>query len=71
MGITAENVASRFQISRQAQDEFALRSHLRGRCCQEGRRLNPQIALARLLPADMAMSRLTQLIRRFDRIHHC
>lgn len=27
MGITAENVANRFDISRQAQDEFAVRSH--------------------------------------------
>jgi acetyl-CoA acyltransferase len=29
MGLTAENVASQWQISRQAQDEFALESHLR------------------------------------------
>jgi acetyl-CoA acyltransferase len=29
MGITAENIARRFEIPRQAQDEFALRSHLR------------------------------------------
>src|SRR5690625_3116806 len=29
MGITAENVASKYGISREAQDEFALRSHQR------------------------------------------
>jgi acetyl-CoA acyltransferase len=29
MGLTAENVADEFEISRQAQDEFALRSHQR------------------------------------------
>jgi len=29
MGITAENLAEKYQISRQAQDEFALRSHHR------------------------------------------
>jgi len=38
MGETAENVAERFQISRQEQDEFALRSHrLAVRAIQEGR----------------------------------
>ncbi len=29
MGLTAENVADQFEVSRQAQDEFALRSHQR------------------------------------------
>ena len=35
MGITAENVASRYDVSRQAQDEFALESHLRALKAQE------------------------------------
>ena len=38
MGITAENVAARYEISRQAQDELALQSHQRAaRAWQEGR----------------------------------
>lgn len=38
MGITAENVAEEFEVSRQAQDEFALRSHQRAMTAQaEGR----------------------------------
>ena len=44
MGITAENVASRFQISRQAQDEFALRSHLRAAAAAAEGRFKSQIA---------------------------
>ncbi|MFN2138356.1 MAG: acetyl-CoA C-acyltransferase [Candidatus Promineifilaceae bacterium] len=38
MGLTAENVAEEFEVSRQAQDEFALRSHQRAMAAQaEGR----------------------------------
>lgn len=38
MGLTAENVAERFNVSRQDQDEFALRSHrLACRAIREGR----------------------------------
>jgi acetyl-CoA C-acetyltransferase len=38
MGITAENVAARFEISRQAQDELAVQSHQRAaRAWKEGR----------------------------------
>ena len=44
VGITAENVASRFQISRQAQDEFALRSHLRAAAAAAEGRFKSQIA---------------------------
>lgn len=36
MGLTAENVADEFEVSRQAQDEFALRSHQRAMKAQEG-----------------------------------
>ncbi len=35
MGLTAENVADEFEVSRQAQDEFALRSHQRAMRAQE------------------------------------
>ncbi len=38
MGITAENVAKRFEVSRQAQDEFAARSHQKAaKAVAEGR----------------------------------
>ncbi|HZH05560.1 MAG TPA: acetyl-CoA C-acyltransferase family protein [Lautropia sp.] len=38
MGITAENVAARYEISREAQDELAVQSHQRaGRAWKEGR----------------------------------
>jgi acetyl-CoA acyltransferase len=38
MGLTAENVAEQFQISRQAQDQYALRSHQRALAAiQQGR----------------------------------
>jgi acetyl-CoA acyltransferase len=35
MGFTAENVADEFEVSRQAQDEFALRSHQRASAASE------------------------------------
>ncbi|MDX1417097.1 MAG: acetyl-CoA C-acyltransferase [Candidatus Promineifilaceae bacterium] len=35
MGMTAENVADEFEVSRQAQDEFALRSHQRAMKAQQ------------------------------------
>ena len=35
MGITAENVAKRWKVSREAQDEFALNSHLKALAAQE------------------------------------
>ncbi|HFE66491.1 MAG TPA: acetyl-CoA C-acyltransferase, partial [Chloroflexi bacterium] len=35
MGLTAENVADQFEVSRQAQDEFALRSHQRAAAAYE------------------------------------
>ena len=41
MGLTAENLALRYRISRKEQDEFALRSHQRGRPGHRLRRLRP------------------------------
>ena len=43
MGLTAENVASQYQISRQDQDEFALRSHLRAGKAVETGLFDPEI----------------------------
>jgi len=44
MGITAENVATRFGVSRQAQDEFAARSHHKAAKAQSEGRFDAEIA---------------------------
>jgi acetyl-CoA acyltransferase len=44
MGITAENVASRWKISREEQDAFALRSHLRAIAAQDAGNFKEEIA---------------------------
>ena len=49
MGETAENVAAHYRISRQAQDEFALRSHRRAVAAAESGALS-----AELLPVPLA-----------------
>lgn len=43
MGFTAENVAEEFEVSRQVQDEFALRSHQRAKAAQENGRFTAEI----------------------------
>jgi acetyl-CoA acyltransferase len=45
MGITAENVAKRFEISRQAQDEFALQSHQRAAAAIDAGRFKDEIVV--------------------------
>ncbi len=44
LGETAENVAERYQVSREQQDEFALRSHQRAARAQDEGRLRGQLA---------------------------
>ena len=44
MGLTAEEVAKRFKISRESQDEFALQSHLKAISAIENGRFESQIA---------------------------
>jgi acetyl-CoA acyltransferase len=44
MGLTAEEVARRYDISREAQDAWALRSHQRAAAAQDGGRFADQIA---------------------------
>ena len=44
MGLTAEEVAKRFEISRESQDEFALQSHLKAISAIENGRFQSQIA---------------------------
>ncbi|HLW49232.1 MAG TPA: thiolase family protein [bacterium] len=43
MGLTAENVARRFDISREAQDEFSLRSHARAAAAIEAGRFRDEV----------------------------
>jgi len=47
MGITAENVATRFGVTRQAQDEFAARSHQKAARAQAEGRFDAEIATVR------------------------
>jgi len=43
MGITAENVAKKWKVSREAQDEFALNSHLKALSAQEAGHFDSEI----------------------------
>jgi acetyl-CoA acyltransferase len=47
MGITAENVANRFKITRQEQDEFAYRSQMKARAALEAGRFKDEIVPVR------------------------
>src|SRR4029078_9781077 len=42
MGITAENVAKKYEVSREKQDALALASQQKAAAAQEGRRFNDQ-----------------------------
>ncbi len=52
MGITAENVAKRFNISRQAQDEFAYRSQQKAKAALEGNKFKDEIVAVRTVGFD-------------------
>jgi acetyl-CoA acyltransferase len=43
MGMTAENVASKYEVSREAQDEYALRSHRRAAAAADSGRFDDQL----------------------------
>lgn len=51
MGLTAENVARQYEISREEQDAFALRSHQRAATAQDGGYFNEQI-----VPLDVSVT---------------
>lgn len=51
MGLTAENVARQYEISREEQDDFALRSHQRAAAAQDGGYFNEQI-----VPLDVSVT---------------
>jgi acetyl-CoA acyltransferase len=53
MGLTAENVAEKYGISRQDQDEFALRSNQRAVAAVESGRFDPEI-----VPLDVSITSL-------------
>ena len=57
MGITAENVARRFQISRQMQDEFAYRSQMKARRALETGAFKDEIVPVRAVAYDDAGQR--------------
>jgi acetyl-CoA acyltransferase 2 len=48
MGVTAENLAEKYEISRESQDEFALRSHQRALNAQQNGRFRQEIAPVRI-----------------------
>jgi acetyl-CoA acyltransferase len=52
MGITAENVARRFDVSRVAQDEFALASQHKAKIAMERGRFNDEIVAVRAVSYD-------------------
>ena len=57
MGLTAENVAKQWKVSRQAQDEFALQSHLRALKAQQAGEFDDEMT-----PVDV-VDRLPDLVR--------
>jgi len=52
MGITAENVAKRFEITRQAQDEFALKSHQKAAAARKAGKFEDEIVSVRAIGFD-------------------
>lgn len=54
MGITAENISKRFNITREMQDEFALKSHQKAREAQAEGRFKDEI-----LPVEVKMQKAT------------
>jgi acetyl-CoA acetyltransferase family protein len=61
MAVTAENCASKYGISRQAQDEFALRSQQLAAAAWEGGRLSEEV-----VPVEVATRKGTQVFARDD-----
>lgn len=55
MGLTAENVAEQYDVSRRAQDEFALRSHRNALAAQAAGKFKDEI-----VPLDIDLVELTQ-----------
>ena len=70
MGLTAERVADEFEVSRQAQDEFALRSHQRAMAAYEKKLFKDEILpveIEEVMPGPDGPQRQTII---FDRDEH-
>jgi acetyl-CoA C-acetyltransferase len=63
MGVTAENLAERHGISREAQDEFAVESHRRAAAAREAGRFDAEI-----VPVEVKVKRETQEFARDEPI---
>src|SRR5205085_12168787 len=53
MGLATENVARQYEVTREEQDEFALRSHNRAAAAQDGGKFDDEI-----LPLDVTLAEL-------------
>jgi acetyl-CoA acyltransferase len=54
MGLTAENLARKYSITREQQDEFAVRSHQRAAAAIDGGKFKEEIVPVRVLSRDLA-----------------
>ncbi|KKY21503.1 putative 3-ketoacylthiolase b [Phaeomoniella chlamydospora] len=72
MGITSENVAERYGVSREDQDAFSVRSHLRASEAQKSGKFDKEIipVTTRSAPADGAEKGETVTISKDDGIRH-
>jgi len=61
MGMTAEEVAERFDVPRQAQDEYALRSHERAADATDSGRFDDELVPVETVEADEGIRRDTSL----------
>lgn len=67
MGLTAENVAQRFGISRQDQDEFALNSHRKATAAQRQERFKDQILPIKVIDRLFQDGKAVKLEKSFAR----
>lgn len=70
MGMTAENVADEFEVSRQAQDEFALRSHQRAMKAQAAGLFAEEIVPVEIEEVTAGPNGLQKQIILFDKDEH-
>ncbi len=70
MGMTAENVADEFEVSRQAQDEFALRSHQRAVTAQAEGRFDEEIVPIEIKEVSIGLDGRESKTFLFDRDEH-
>lgn len=70
MILTAEQVASEFEVSRQAQDEFALRSHKKAAAAYEVGRFSDEIVPIEVEEVSQGRNGITRQTVTFDRDEH-